>query len=293
MRFAIADHRALAPDLGFPSSKSGRTNVYEGIRPRRAAGGAMKIFQILRRFGENLLDPLLAAARRLSRYCAWAGGTIFFAVALLITVEVVIRRAFSMSLRGADELSGYGFAIATHFRFRLCVARAHAYPRRYRLSLSPAAVAGAVRLSPLCCCWSSLRLLLRHGWEVVGRHLANERAFQHAASRPADLSAVRLVARPLPHGCRRAAAVAAGGSSTSCWASSPRHAHSSARAGWKRRSPTSLRSSISEPMRGKRASMISDHAVLAVPADGSRGFGRRHAWRCSASSSRRNIPRCR
>ena len=77
----------------------------------------MNISQILRRFGENLLDPLLAAARRLSRYCAWAGGAIFFAAALLITFEVFIRKVFSASSAGADELSGYGFAIATTFAF--------------------------------------------------------------------------------------------------------------------------------------------------------------------------------
>ena len=127
----------------------------------------MKIFHMLRRFGENLLDPLLAASRRLSRYCAWAGGAIFFAVALLITVEVVVRRAFSMSLRGADELSGYGFAIATTFAFAYAsLERAHIRVDTAYLYLPPLWKAlfdliASVLL--LIFFW----LLLSHGWGVV------------------------------------------------------------------------------------------------------------------------------
>jgi TRAP-type C4-dicarboxylate transport system permease small subunit len=80
----------------------------------------------LRRLGEGLIDPLIEGARTISRYCAWAGGAIFFASAILITVEVFIRKFLSLSLGGADELSGYGFAVAVTFGFA-CAAldRAH------------------------------------------------------------------------------------------------------------------------------------------------------------------------
>jgi TRAP-type C4-dicarboxylate transport system permease small subunit len=79
-----------------------------------------------RRLGEGLIDPLILWARRLSQYCAWAGGAIFFASAVLITVEVFIRKFLSRSLGGADELSGYGFAVAVTFGFACAVLdRAH------------------------------------------------------------------------------------------------------------------------------------------------------------------------
>lgn len=80
----------------------------------------------LRQLGEGVIDPLILWVRRVSQYCAWAGGVIFFASALLITVEVFIRKFLSKSLGGADELSGYGFAVAVTFGFAYAsLDRAH------------------------------------------------------------------------------------------------------------------------------------------------------------------------
>ena len=127
----------------------------------------MTISQLLGRLGENLLDPLLAASRRLSRYCAWGGGIIFFAVALLITAEVIVRKAFSMSITGADELSGYGFAIATTFAFAYAtLERAHIRVDTAYLYLSPVWQALLDLLAALLLL-IFFGLLLWRGWEVV------------------------------------------------------------------------------------------------------------------------------
>jgi TRAP-type C4-dicarboxylate transport system permease small subunit len=125
------------------------------------------IFRIARQFGEKLLDPVVAAARRFSSYCAWAGGIIFFAVALLITVEVVVRRAFSISLTGADELSGYGFAIATTFAFAYAtLERAHIRVDTAYLYL-PTLWQALFDLLAALLLLGFFGVLLRHGWEVV------------------------------------------------------------------------------------------------------------------------------
>ncbi|WP_442580173.1 TRAP transporter small permease [Mesorhizobium sp. ASY16-5R] len=80
----------------------------------------------LRQFGDGLLDPLIEWSRRLSQACAWVGGGIFILSALIITVEVMIRKFLSRSLGGADELSGYGFAVAVTFAFAYAsLERAH------------------------------------------------------------------------------------------------------------------------------------------------------------------------
>jgi TRAP-type C4-dicarboxylate transport system permease small subunit len=65
----------------------------------------------------RLLDPLLDRIRRLADWCAWGGGAILFAAALLITVEVLIRKLLGISTGGADEISGYGFAVVGTFAF--------------------------------------------------------------------------------------------------------------------------------------------------------------------------------
>ena len=128
----------------------------------------MRIRQSARLFAQKLLDPLLDAVRLLSRYCAWAGGAIFFAAALLITFEVFIRKVFSASTGGADELSGYGFAIATAFAFSYALLeRTHIRVDTAYLYLPPLwqalfDVIAAVLLLVF------FALLLRYGWEVVG-----------------------------------------------------------------------------------------------------------------------------
>lgn len=61
----------------------------------------------------NLLDRWLDLAGRLSRYAIWFGGTLMLAAAFLVSFDVVVRKLFALSLGGADELSGYAFAIGT------------------------------------------------------------------------------------------------------------------------------------------------------------------------------------
>lgn len=128
----------------------------------------MRVRRNARLYAQRILDPLLGGVRRLSRYCAWAGGAIFFAAALLIAFEVFIRKVFSASTGGADELSGYGFAIATTFAFgyallertHIRVDTAYLYlPPRWQALFD---VVAAVLLLVF------FALLLRYGWEVVG-----------------------------------------------------------------------------------------------------------------------------
>ena len=128
----------------------------------------MRIGRDARLDAQRVLDPLLEGVRRLSRYCAWAGGAIFFAAALLIAFEVFIRKVFSASTGGADELSGYGFAIASTFAFsyallertHIRVDTAYLYlPLRWQALFD---VVAAVLLLVF------FALLLRYGWEVVG-----------------------------------------------------------------------------------------------------------------------------
>lgn len=127
----------------------------------------MRIRRMLRLLGENALDPLIKAARRLSLYCAWAGGIIFFAAALLISFEVIIRKAFSMSTEGADELTGYGFAIAMTFAFGYALLeRAHIRVDTGYLHLPPLWRA-IFDLAASVLLLIFFALVLRYGWQVV------------------------------------------------------------------------------------------------------------------------------
>lgn len=56
---------------------------------------------------------MIRALTWLARYAVWIGGAGIIASAVMVTVEVIIRKAFQSSLGGADEVSGYLFAIGT------------------------------------------------------------------------------------------------------------------------------------------------------------------------------------
>ncbi|MEM8877946.1 MAG: TRAP transporter small permease [Pseudomonadota bacterium] len=72
------------------------------------------------------MAPLVTFAERLSRWLAWAGGALIVFSALLVTVEVTLRKLFNISIGGADEISGYAFGVATSFALAFALfERAH------------------------------------------------------------------------------------------------------------------------------------------------------------------------
>jgi TRAP-type mannitol/chloroaromatic compound transport system permease small subunit len=61
----------------------------------------------------NILDRWLSLARVVARWAVRCAGAAIFASAALVSVDVLGRKFFSVSVGGADEISGYAFAIAT------------------------------------------------------------------------------------------------------------------------------------------------------------------------------------
>lgn len=68
-------------------------------------------------------DVIVRALTWLARYAVWIGGAGIIASAVLVTIEVIIRKGFQMSLGGADEVSGYLFAIGTVWAFPFALLR--------------------------------------------------------------------------------------------------------------------------------------------------------------------------
>ena len=60
-----------------------------------------------------VFDRWLVLAQRLARYGVWFAGALLLAAAVLVSVAVLARTLLSRTLGGADELSGYAFAIGT------------------------------------------------------------------------------------------------------------------------------------------------------------------------------------
>ncbi|MGB9699056.1 MAG: TRAP transporter small permease subunit [Thermodesulfobacteriota bacterium] len=90
------------------------------------------------------MERLVALARRLNRYSLWFSGTLVLLAALIIGVDVILRKFFQSSIGGADELAGYSLALGTAWSLGAALMdRAHIridslyglFPRGLRLVL--------------------------------------------------------------------------------------------------------------------------------------------------------------
>ena len=71
----------------------------------------------VRAFGENVLDPILGVTRRVCQVSVWIGGLMMIGASILIGVEVLIRKFFSLSIGGADEIGGYVLSMSAAWAF--------------------------------------------------------------------------------------------------------------------------------------------------------------------------------
>lgn len=113
------------------------------------------------------MDALMHGVRRLTRFGLWFGGALVLAAAVLIGIDVVLRKFFAQSIGGADELAGYALAIGSAWSLGAAlIDRAHIridslyvlLPARLRLALDFAALILFVGF---------FSLITRHGWNMV------------------------------------------------------------------------------------------------------------------------------
>ena len=72
------------------------------------------------------MNPLLSLCQRVSRVFAWAGGALLLCSAALISMDVVVRSLFKVTVFESFELSTYAFAISTAFGLSYALlSRAH------------------------------------------------------------------------------------------------------------------------------------------------------------------------
>lgn len=73
-----------------------------------------------------MLEKTLQGSKILSKWLVWIAGILIVCSAFLVTAEVLMRKLLNTSIAGADELTGYAFAIATSLAFASALhERAH------------------------------------------------------------------------------------------------------------------------------------------------------------------------
>jgi TRAP-type C4-dicarboxylate transport system permease small subunit len=69
------------------------------------------------------MNKVLAFTEILNRAGVWVGGLLLFLTSGMIAVEVLLRKLFSISMGGADELSSYVLAISCSWAFGFALLR--------------------------------------------------------------------------------------------------------------------------------------------------------------------------
>jgi len=109
----------------------------------------------------------LQLAHCFSRAAVWAGGALTLASVLLITFDVLARKLFNFTVGGADELSGYAFAISTAWALAFATlerANVRVDVLYERLPVRLAAILDWLALVALAV---FMVFLTRHAWGVV------------------------------------------------------------------------------------------------------------------------------
>jgi len=122
------------------------------------------------------LDTALAVAHRVAHAGALGGGLLILAAAVLVSVDVTLRKLANVTLGGADELSGYALAIGSTWSFAfVLLARGHVridalyqlLPRKLAAACDLAAIAALLTFASLVA-WHGAGVLAQ-SWQLGAR----------------------------------------------------------------------------------------------------------------------------
>ena len=68
-----------------------------------------------------MFERIHARLARIAQIAVWIGGGAHLAAAIMVTIDVVLRKVFSVTMSGSDEMSGYVFAAGTTWAYSYCV----------------------------------------------------------------------------------------------------------------------------------------------------------------------------
>jgi TRAP-type C4-dicarboxylate transport system permease small subunit len=126
----------------------------------------------------------MGLARGVSRFGLWFGGALVLAAAVLIGIDVTLRKFFEASIGGADELAGYALALGTAWSLGATLLdRAHIridslyvlFPRWLRLALDFAGIALLLAF---------FGLIARHSWSMAQQSWLSSSRSQSALATP-------------------------------------------------------------------------------------------------------------
>ena len=68
-----------------------------------------------------MLESIHSRLERISQLAVWVGGAALLAAALMVTVDVLSRKIFNITMSGSDEYSGYVFSATSTWAYSYCL----------------------------------------------------------------------------------------------------------------------------------------------------------------------------
>ena len=98
------------------------------------------------------MGAAMTAMRRFAQWGLWFGGALVLLAAMLIGIDVLMRKFLARSIGGADELAGYALAIGTAWGLGGRAGRPRAHPHRFALHAVSRAGCASRSISLGSCC---------------------------------------------------------------------------------------------------------------------------------------------
>lgn len=140
------------------------------------------------------MDSLSALSRRVSRWGLWFGGALVLLAAIVIGIDVLMRKFLAASVGGADELAGYALAIGTAWGLGAALLdRAHIRIDSLYVHFAPA-LRIALDLTGLALFLAFFGLVAWHGIGVAGQSWTAGSRSQSALETPTVIPQVLWLA---------------------------------------------------------------------------------------------------
>jgi TRAP-type C4-dicarboxylate transport system permease small subunit len=114
------------------------------------------------------MQRLQTAAEQISRVGAIAGGALLLVASILICIDITLRYTLSITLGGADELSGYALAISSAWGFSAALlSRSHIRIDTVYVRLKSVTARAALDLISLATLLFFFGMVTWYAWGVV------------------------------------------------------------------------------------------------------------------------------
>ena len=113
-----------------------------------------------------MFERIHARLSRIAQIAVWIGGGAHLAAAIMVTIDVVLRKIFSITMSGSDEMSGYVFAAGTTWAYSYCVLHRSNIRIDAVYNLLPRRLCGVLDIVGVVLLLIFNAVLTRHAWEA-------------------------------------------------------------------------------------------------------------------------------